>query len=157
MTNVPRSDDPAPYDISRRRFLGSAALVVLPSICGACTDSGPTIVDLPRVANKTIAVPLADFPELARSGGSIIGRAEGYAHPIVIARVDDGSFAALDALCTHQACVVEYNALNLTLDCPCHGSTYEVVDGRVINGPALVPLKKFTATSDGTMLTITLP
>lgn len=156
MTNVPSSDDRAPYDISRRRFLGGTALVVLPAICGGCADNGPTIVDLPRVANNTIAVPLSGFPDLAKSGGSIIGRADGYGHPIVIARVGDTGFAALDAVCTHQACVVEYNALNLTLDCPCHGSTYEV-DGRVINGPALVALKKFTATSDGTTLMITLP
>jgi len=156
MTNAASENDRVDYAISRRRFLGSTALVVLPAICGGCTDNGPPIVDLPRVANKTIALPLGDFPALAKVGGSIIGRADGYAHPIVVARVDDGSYAALDAICTHQACVVEYNALNLTLDCPCHGSSYEV-DGRVINGPAVLPLKDFTATSDGAILTITLP
>ena len=65
-------------------------------------------------------------------------------------------FAALDAICTHMNCTVSYNALNVELDCPCHGSTYEV-DGTVIGGPAPLPLTRFTATSDGTTVTVTLP
>jgi cytochrome b6-f complex iron-sulfur subunit len=155
--NTSSSDDKAPYMISRRGFLGGSALVVLPVLCGACTDSsGPPVVDLPPVANKTIVVPLSDFSALMKTGGSVVGKAAGYANPIVIAHVTDGMFSALDALCTHAGCNVAYNALNLTLDCPCHGSTYEL-DGTVINGPAPRPLKMFTATTDGTNVTVTLP
>jgi len=144
------------YEISRRSFLGSTALVVLPALCGGCTDNGVETVDLPAVSNRTIVLALAEFPMLMSAGGSIIGRASGYANPIVIARVDGNTFAALDAICTHERCTVAYNALNLTLDCPCHGSTYEV-DGRVVTGPAVRALTKFTASSDGAMLTIGLP
>jgi Rieske Fe-S protein len=155
-SNDASTDDRAPYTISRRGFLGSSALVVLPVICGGCTDTPSVkVVDLPAVANQTISFPLADFPELDKPGGSIVGKASGYANPIVIARVSDTSYAALDAICTHMNCTVSYNALNLTLDCPCHGSTYEV-DGSVIGGPAPRPLTPFTAHSDGTTLTITL-
>ena len=113
------------------------------------------VVDLPPVSNNTIALPLADFPDLQKTGGSIVGKASGYANPIVIAHVMDTSFAALDAICTHMNCTVTYSALNVELECPCHGSTYEV-DGRVIGGPAPRPLTAFTAQSDGTTLTITL-
>ena len=151
------ADDAEPrYEISRRSFLGSTALVVLPALCGGCTDDGVETVDLPAVANNAIVLALAEFPMLMSAGGSIIGKASGYSNPIVIARVDGSTFAALDAICTHLRCTVTYNALNLTLDCPCHGSTYEV-DGRVIGGPAPRSLTKFTASSDGTMLTIGLP
>ena len=143
--------------ISRRGFLGSSALVVLPALCGGCAEDGPPVVDLPAIANKQIVVSLADFPALAKVGGSIHGRAIGYSNPIVIARVSDTMFAALDSICTHERCTVTYNALNLTLDCPCHGSTYEVVDGSVINGPALLPLKMFAVQSDGTNVTIMMP
>jgi cytochrome b6-f complex iron-sulfur subunit len=155
-TNKSDRNEGVPYEISRRSFLGSTALVVLPALCGGCTDDGVTIVELPAVSNKTIAISLDEFPMLNSVGGSIVGQASGYSNPIVIARVRDDMFAALDAICTHDRCTVAYNALNLTLDCPCHGSTYEV-DGKVINGPALRALPKFTATSDGTTLTITLP
>jgi cytochrome b6-f complex iron-sulfur subunit len=152
----PEGDVGPRYEISRRSFLGSTALVVLPALCGGCADDGLSLVELPAVSNKTIAVSLDEFPMLGNVGGSIVGQASGYANPIVIARVGDNMFAALDAICTHERCTVAYNALNQTLDCPCHGSTYEV-DGRVINGPAVRALSRFTATSDGTMLTITLP
>jgi Rieske Fe-S protein len=149
------SDGEAPYKISRRSFLGSSALVVLPAICGGCTDNGPPPVDLPAVTNNTIVIPLADFPPLMKAGGSIVGQAKGYANPIVIARVRDDSISALDAICTHMRCTVAYNALNISLDCPCHGSTYEV-DGTVIGGPAPRPLRVFSVAFDATNVTITL-
>lgn len=149
-------EDKPTYRISRRSFLGGSALVVLPVLCGACTDNSAPVVDLPPVTNKTIVVPLADFSDLMKVGGSVVGKSVGYPNAIVIAHVSDGMFAALDALCTHAGCNVGYNALNLSLDCPCHGSTYEL-DGTVIGGPAPRPLKKFTASSDGTNVTVTLP
>ena len=145
------------YKISRRRFLGSTALVVLPVLCGGCADKLPevAIVDLPAVVNQSVVIQLDDFPELRSVGGSIVGMTNGYANPIVIAHVESDRFAALDAICTHMRCTVQYNALNLSVDCPCHGSTYEV-DGTVIGGPAPRPLRKFQVRSDGTALTITL-
>jgi cytochrome b6-f complex iron-sulfur subunit len=149
------SDDQAGYVISRRGFLGSSALVVFPALCSGCTDSSPSLVDLPAVANNAIAIPLQDFPQLMNVGGSVVGKSAGYANPIVVARVQGDMYAALDAICTHQRCTVAYNALNRTLDCPCHGSTYEE-NGAVINGPAPRPLTTFPAHSDGTTLTITL-
>jgi Rieske Fe-S protein len=108
------------------------------------------------VANKQIAIPLSSFPDLMQVGGSLVGKANGYPNPIVIAQFKQGMFAALDAICTHMNCTVSYVALNVELECPCHGSTYEV-DGTVIGGPAPLPLTRFTATSDGTTLTVTLP
>src|ERR1043165_6944669 len=145
------------YKIARRRFLGSTALVILPVLGGGCADKPPevAIVDLPAVVNQSIVIPLDDFPELKSIGGSIVGMTNGYANPIVIAHVEEGRFAALDAICTHMRCTVQYNALNLSVDCPCHGSAYEV-DGRVIGGPAPRALRTFQIRSDGTALTITL-
>ena len=145
------------YTITRRRFLGGSALVVLPVLGGGCASNGPEvmIIDLPAVVNQAIVLPLEDFPELKTIGGSIVGKTPGYANPIVIARVSEDMFAALDAICTHMRCTVSYNALNLTLDCPCHGSTYEV-DGRVIGGPAPRALRTFTARPDGAALTVML-
>jgi Rieske Fe-S protein len=155
--NVSSSEARAPYTISRRGFLGSSAAVVLPVLCGGCTsDPGPPIVDLPPVANKQIAIRLSDFPDLMKLGGSLVGKSSGYPRPIVIAQVNQGTFVALDAICTHMNCTVSYNALNVELDCPCHGSTYEI-DGTVISGPAPLPLTRFTASSDGTTVTVTLP
>jgi Rieske Fe-S protein len=150
-------DGNSAYEISRRRFLSSSALVVLPVLCAGCTDDSPPVTTLPPVMNKAILIPLGDFSVLAQVGGSVVGQAEGYPNPIVIARYSSTMFVALDAICTHMRCAVAYNALNLTLDCPCHGSTYEANNGNVISGPAPRPLTRFTASSDGTTLTIMLP
>jgi Rieske Fe-S protein len=148
----------APHTISRRGFLGSSAAVVLPVLCGGCSDPpGPPIVDLPAVANRQIAIPLSSFSELMQVGGSLVGKATGYAHPIVVAHLDQNTYVALDAICTQENCTVSYNALNLTMDCPCHGSTYEARDGSRISGPALLPLTRLVASSDGTTVTVTLP
>jgi nitrite reductase/ring-hydroxylating ferredoxin subunit len=156
--NASSSEDRAPYTISRRGFLGGSAAVVLPVLCGGCSDTpGPPIVDLPAVANKQIAIPLSSFPDLMKLGGSLVGKATGYAHPIVIAQFDQGMFAAFDAICTHENCTVSYNALNLELDCPCHGSTYDVMDGTVLGGPAPLPLTKLAVSWDGTTVMVTVP
>ena len=156
--NASESEDHAPYTISRRGFLGGSAAVVLPVLCGGCGDTpGPPIVDLPPATNKQIAIALSSFPDLMKLGGSLVGKSTSYPRPIVVAQFEQGQFAAFDAICTHMNCTVSYNALNLELDCPCHGSTYDVMNGAVLGGPAPLPLTKLPVSSDGTTVTVTVP
>jgi glycine/D-amino acid oxidase-like deaminating enzyme/nitrite reductase/ring-hydroxylating ferredoxin subunit len=54
-------------------------------------------------------------------------------------RAPDGALTLLSATCTHLYCVVEWNGIEKTWDCPCHGSRF-APDGAVINGPAIAPL-----------------
>ncbi|CAN7172691.1 FAD-dependent oxidoreductase [Arthrobacter sp. LjRoot14] len=46
-----------------------------------------------------------------------------------------GKVSAVSAVCTHLGCTVEFNAADVTWDCPCHGSRFST-DGTVIQGPA---------------------
>ncbi|CAN5746607.1 hypothetical protein BH20ACT11_BH20ACT11_07290 [soil metagenome] len=59
----------------------------------------------------------------------------------VLLRLESGEFAAYSAICTHQQCIVAYDAEEGMLECPCHGSIFDPADGgRVEQGPAEWPL-----------------
>jgi glycine/D-amino acid oxidase-like deaminating enzyme/nitrite reductase/ring-hydroxylating ferredoxin subunit len=58
---------------------------------------------------------------------------------VAAARAADGTLHAISATCTHMGCEVSWNVVEQSWDCPCHGSRFGV-DGRVIHGPAVVPL-----------------
>jgi glycine/D-amino acid oxidase-like deaminating enzyme/nitrite reductase/ring-hydroxylating ferredoxin subunit len=58
---------------------------------------------------------------------------------IAVYRDDDGEIHRLSAKCTHMGCVVRFNSLEKTWDCPCHGSRFSL-DGDPINAPAISPL-----------------
>jgi Rieske Fe-S protein len=47
----------------------------------------------------------------------------------------EGALHAVSAVCTHRGCVVEWNAVEKSWDCPCHGSRFDY-DGHILQGPA---------------------
>ena len=47
----------------------------------------------------------------------------------------EGALHAVSAICTHRGCVVDWNAVDKSWDCPCHGSRFDY-DGHVLQGPA---------------------
>ncbi|MER7467614.1 Rieske (2Fe-2S) protein [Streptomyces sp. NPDC097981] len=69
---------------------------------------------------------------------------------LVVTQPTAGSFRCFTAVCTHQGCIVN-KVENGTIDCPCHGSKYQIADGAVAHGPATRPLaeKKITVAPDG--------
>ena len=54
---------------------------------------------------------------------------------LAVFRDETGSLHKYSAMCPHLGCIVSWNHLEKTWDCPCHGSSFDR-DGRVINGPA---------------------
>jgi glycine/D-amino acid oxidase-like deaminating enzyme/nitrite reductase/ring-hydroxylating ferredoxin subunit len=53
---------------------------------------------------------------------------------------EDGMIHALSPVCTHAACIVNWNSEEKSWDCPCHGARYDI-NGQVLTGPATRNLK----------------
>ncbi len=115
------------------------------------------MVTFPAVAGGKITVALSELPPLAQVNGWVVGTASGFATPLILVRADANTITATEAVCTHMHCTVGYNGLNKELECPCHGSHYEL-NGMVIDGPATMtgPLVPHATTFDGTTLVITI-
>jgi Rieske Fe-S protein len=60
---------------------------------------------------------------------------------VAVFRDKSGNVHKCSAACTHLACVVQWNTIEKTWDCPCHGSRFDPV-GKVLMGPAIDDLKK---------------
>lgn len=70
--------------------------------------------------------------EIAQGEGAVIRR--GIAK-LAVYRDEKGTLHERSAVCPHLGCIVRWNSLEKTWDCPCHGSRFDRF-GQVINGPA---------------------
>jgi len=70
--------------------------------------------------------------EIKRGSGAVISRG---LHKVAVYRDPDGKAHEMSAVCRHLGCIVNWNSLENTWDCPCHGSRYDAL-GKVIQGPA---------------------
>jgi Rieske Fe-S protein len=115
---------------SRRNFLKTALFVL-----GILTV-WPTRL----VWAKKVAISLDKVEKLKDAGGSLILKIKD--KKVLFIRESQESIRSLDPTCTHNKCQVAYNADKNTIDCPCHGSRYDL-EGNVLQGPAPEPLKSF--------------
>lgn len=60
--------------------------------------------------------------------------------PVAVYRDEQGRLHRHSALCTHLGCVVRWNGVEQSWDCPCHGSRFDPA-GEVLTGPAVTPLE----------------
>jgi Rieske Fe-S protein len=86
---------------------------------------------------------LAKVGDIPVGGGAILADAQ-----VVITQPTAGTFACFGAVCTHQGCLVT-DVSGGTINCPCHGSRFNIADGSVAGGPAPQPLPPVAITVDG--------
>lgn len=100
---------------------------------------------VPEIVNSTL--PYVDWitggdvsstDEIKNGDGAIISRG---ATKIAAYRDENGKLYQRSAVCTHLGCIVRFNSLEKTWDCPCHGSRFGV-DGHAINTPAVKALEE---------------
>lgn len=125
--------------------------IFLSFIFAACGKDNNEVV--PNVyVNFTIYINEPDFADLNAVGNSVM--VTGGVKGIIIYRNSIDEFSAYDRCCTYKPSDnKEYIKLleqgsPIAVDSNC-GSKFNLVDGSVINGPAVLPLKKYYATFDG--------
>jgi len=118
--------------------LGAVASTLLVESCQKSTSAqGPS-------ANFTIDLSNAANSALTKTGGS------GSSNGVVVVNMGS-SYIAVAQACTHNGCSVYYASSNFV--CPCHGATFDL-SGNVTSGPTNIPLKKYTVTKSGNILTV---
>jgi Rieske Fe-S protein len=106
---------------------------------GASTTSPSVGAGDPIVDAAFIPAGLAFSFNLAETG-----------EPAVLVHLQDESWAAYEAVCTHKGCEVAYQLESGRLGCPCHGSVFiPAQGGAVVQGPAQRPLQEIKVDTKG--------
>lgn len=79
---------------------------------------------------------VSSVEQIANGDGAVLRRG---LHKVAAYRDDSGALHECSAVCPHLGCVVAWNTLEKSWDCPCHGSRFDAT-GHVVNGPANVDL-----------------
>ncbi|MFI5974425.1 Rieske (2Fe-2S) protein [Streptomyces sp. NPDC051452] len=130
---------PAGPFTSRRTVLRGAAAVPVAGIglaaCSAPGDEGGA------AATPTAPVDLGAESEVSKGGAKLYRD-----HNVVVSRDRDGTLKAYSTICTHAGCPIN-KLQGTTLICPCHGSRFDAVTGKVVQAPATEPLNELSVKS----------
>jgi glycine/D-amino acid oxidase-like deaminating enzyme/nitrite reductase/ring-hydroxylating ferredoxin subunit len=92
---------------------------------------------LVELANLVTPGKPKSLDEVEPGTGKVINR-DG--QMIAVYKDQSGKVSECSAACTHLGCLVDWNNVENTWDCPCHGSRFDH-KGKVITGPAIYDLK----------------
>jgi Rieske Fe-S protein len=145
------------FVISRKQVIVGAGAVLTAAALSACATSATKPATVPVGAapeagaaaagpSKSAVAPLATTADVPVGSGVIVG-------DVVLTQPSEGVFKGFSAICTHAGCSVAKIA-NGTIDCPCHGSKFNL-DGTVAKGPAARPLvsKNISVVGDSIVMT----
>jgi cytochrome b6-f complex iron-sulfur subunit len=68
--------------------------------------------------------------------------------PALLIHHDDGTWVALDAVCSHLGCTVKFDENQKKITCACHGGVYDAKTGDNISGPPPRPLTKYVVSQE---------
>lgn len=127
---------PARPSATRRAVLRGAALTPIAGLgiaaCSAGGDAGA------GPATPTAPVALGAESEVPKGGAKLYRDRN-----VVVSRAADGSLKAYSTICTHAGCPIS-ELSGTTLICPCHGSRFDAVTGKVVQAPATEPLQELS-------------
>src|SRR5438067_11038281 len=82
----------------------------------------------------------SDIPEGEARGFTVDG------HEVAVANLGDGQFRAVDDICSHQHSHLSEGEVDVdfeTIECPKHGSTFDLESGKPRALPATMPVRAY--------------
>lgn len=107
---------------------------------GLAACSGPG--DSGSAATPTAPVDLGAEGDVAKGGAKLYKD-----HNVVVSRDKSGTLKAYSTVCTHAGCPIN-KLQGTTLICPCHGSEFDAVTGKVVQSPATEPLTELSVKTE---------
>ncbi|MGQ9424500.1 FAD-dependent oxidoreductase [Gilvimarinus sp. F26214L] len=92
-----------------------------------------------HLGSDYLGVEKLETLDQVRAGEGRVARFRGENYAIY--RSPQGELSALSPVCPHMKCMVHWNAADVSWDCPCHGSRFNI-QGEVLEGPAFRGLEK---------------
>jgi 3-phenylpropionate/trans-cinnamate dioxygenase ferredoxin component len=78
--------------------------------------------------------------------------------PVCLAHAEDGGFYALNDICTHEEFSLSEGELwDMDVECPQHGSRFNLITGKVTGLPAVIPAKIYPVTVEGADVFVEVP
>jgi cytochrome b6-f complex iron-sulfur subunit len=135
--------------MDRQEFLAQAGRLAACLCLAGCGNTSGGLVAVPEVPKTDFSLDLAQakFADLQRIGGSV------YENLILVVRTGQAEFVAVTQYCTHSAGVLAYVPATQIFRCPVHQSAFDLA-GRVLEGPAMRPLKRYQTELRGNLLRV---
>ena len=131
---------PEETNITRRGFI--KAFNSLLAATGVAVILSPIIAFFwPKNLEEVPSEPVAVGPDGSISNGESKKVRYGR-YPALVINLPELGLVAYSAVCTHFACIVDFNTSTHEIECPCHEGFFEPYEGEVISGPPPLPLAK---------------
>ncbi len=140
--------------VKRRSFLtylgvgwAASCFPLVLSACNSSNSEKKSTVDtakaMPQNSPAAGFKPIGKVTQLDKAGSLSLGK-------VLVVRdpANKAKLIAVNPTCTHQGCIVKWEAKEKTFECPCHDAHFSA-DGKVKSGPASKPLATYSAKISG--------
>jgi cytochrome b6-f complex iron-sulfur subunit len=128
--------------VPRRPVLAAGGAVAAAALLGGCGGDDAGSGSGSAAGGAGALVELSKVPV----GGAVSAKSPD-GKPVIVAQPSQGKAVAFSAKCTHMGCTVAPQGAKL--QCPCHGSQFDALTGKVLHGPAQRPLSAFPVKVEG--------